>query len=474
MSSSIEVQNLQFSYFEDGKNTLDGISASFSKEDITVLLGKSGCGKSTLLYVIAGLYPHNAGILKAGEALVDGQALRNLEPKARCRIAGMMFQNPDLQFCMDTVRNEMIFCLENTGEEPSHFEERMDKALAFCGIEDLKYRSLQTLSGGEKQRVALACVVLQKPSWLLLDEPFANVDDRSAHEILLKLKELHETFHIGILAVDHRPENWSGIADSLQLFEDGQIQPLKDGIPGRDPVFSRSSKDVLSDENGHIKNGDRPVVLALEDVSVRHEKHQAPYLSHISCAFQKGKSYAVVGESGCGKSTLFGAIEGLYPYGGKILLNGVELRKYRRKSFGQIGFVTQNPQDQFIGGSVKHEVLTALRKVPDAETKCKEILKSIHLWKYRDVSPYMLSQGQQRRLGVAVLMAYPCEVLICDEPTYAQDPENTAVIMNYLLEQVEKHGVTLIFSTHDPAVAKAYADEIYSFRKGTLEAASLS
>lgn len=118
--------------------------------------------------------------------------------------------------------------------------------------------------------------------------------------------------------------------------------------------------------------------------------------------------------------------------------------------------------------TVREEILVGLKKREDAEEKTEEILRGIRLWRYRDISPYMLSQGQQRRLGVAALMAYPCKVLVCDEPTYAQDRNNTAAIMDALCRQAREHGVALIFSTHDRQLAQDYADEILELKGGSL------
>ena len=130
--------------------------------------------------------------------------------------------------------------------------------------------------------------------------------------------------------------------------------------------------------------------------------------------------------------------------------------------------LTQNPQDQFVSDTVREEILVGLKGQPDAEAKTEEILRGIKLWRYRDISPYMLSQGQQRRLGVAALMAYPCKALVCDEPTYAQDRNNTATIMDALCRQAREHGVALIFSTHDRQLAKDYADQILELKGGGL------
>ena len=208
------------------------------------------------------------------------------------------------------------------------------------------------------------------------------------------------------------------------------------------------------------------MVLELKNLTLRHQNNVI--FRNVNGSFRSGCIYAVLGESGCGKSSLFGALSGLYSYQGQALLQGRDLRKLRKKDLGKIGFVTQNPQDQFVSDTVREEILVGLKKREDAEEKTEEILRGIRLWRYRDISPYMLSQGQQRRLGVAALMAYPCKVLVCDEPTYAQDRNNTAAIMDSLCRQAREHGVALIFSTHDRQLAQDYADEILELKGGSL------
>ena len=490
--STIEFDKLRFAYFEDGKDVLPGLSAAFSSDKVTVLTGPSGCGKSTALYLAAGLYPHHAGNLRGGCVTIDGQAMADLNASARCGIVGMMFQNPDLQFCMDTVRNELIFCLENICADPASIAERVHAALDFCEISHLENRQLITLSGGEKQRVMLACQIALHPRWVLLDEPFANVDSRSADIILQKLRALHDEEGIGILAVDHRLDAWLPIADEIRVMKDGlltgevlhpdaldskHLEELGIIVPGgsyRKP----SEQDTPADKSGPSgsKSGiesQKEPILSLRDVSVSHQKRPSEsdlLIRRLNADLLPGRIYALTGESGCGKSTLFGALFGLYPYSGQILLSGLDLRKTRKKQPGAIGFVTQSPQDQFVGGTVRQEITSALRHLPEKEQEAKteQILRGIKLWKYRDISPYMLSQGQQRRLGVAALMAYPCRVLICDEPTYAQDRNNTIAIMDSLSAQARDHGVTLLFSTHDPQLAADYADCVFKLENGEL------
>jgi len=487
---SIEISNLQFGYYEDGKDTIKGADAVFAREKVTVLTGRSGCGKSTLLYLAAGIYPANAGFLRGGSVLVEGDDPAKLTPPVRCRRAGMMFQNPDLQFCMDTVRNELIFVAENLALAPEEIPDQIEAALSFSEIGHLADRRLNTLSGGEKQKVMLACLSMMDPAWMLLDEAFANVDDSAARLIMDKLLQLHREKGTGLLVVDHRLEHWWDIADEICLMEDGQIVksvcPREAGAKealqaagvqvGRDPYPGIAQIRAAADSDAaQTKDADGTVpALTLSHLSVSHEKGH-PVLSDINATFYKGGIYAIVGQSGCGKSSLFGALSGLYKYEGSALLGGVEtgtgsveIRRMKKADFGRIGFVTQSPQDQFLGGTVRAEVMAAFKRDPDAEARSEEILRRIELWKYRDVSPYLLSQGQQRRFGVAALMAYPCEVLVCDEPTYAQDRENTIAIMETLCLGAAQRGATMLFSTHDRQLAEDYADKIFTLEGGML------
>lgn len=461
---SIVFDHLSFSY-ENSKSIFADFSASFSSEKITVLTGVSGCGKSTLLYLAAGLYPQNAGEITAGSVIVNGSGISHLAPKERCRHIGMMFQNPELQFCMDTVRNELVFCLENIGFSPDDSEGRINYALEFCEILHLKERTLLSLSGGEKQKVMLACMVALNPKWILLDEPFANIDNTSAAIIAEKLRKLHDEFGTGILAVDHRLDNWIEVADEVAVFADGKILPERMQVKKLDKeklltfgiiVPGESYKpSLLPKEEGEIS-------LEIENLSLYYGDKKV--LDNVNALFRYGMIYAVTGESGCGKSSLFKAVSGERKCKGAIKINGKRIKNSKIK----IGFVTQNPQDQFVSDTVEEEILTSIRKEESAKEKAREILKNIKLWRYREASPYILSQGQQRRLGTAALTAYDCRVLICDEPTYAQDRSNTVAIMDTLCRQAREKNITLIFSTHDMQLAKDYADVIFEISEGKM------
>ena len=458
--SEIRFEDVTFSYFKTGDPaTLNHLTASFDSSRVTLLTGSSGCGKSTFLSLAAGIYPQYAGFLRGGRVTVDGTDPAEPAPNRRCRLVGVMFQNPDMQFCMDTVRNELIFCLENIGTPAGEVEGRLRQALDFCGIASLKDRRLLTLSGGEKQKVALACLIALRPAWILLDEPFAGIDDRAARSIVRQLCRLRRQYGAGILAVDHRPELWQGAADDIrELTPDGSIRSLA-GFP---PV--RRYQSVRPE-----KPGRHDVLLQLRGVCMEYGGR--PVLQNVRADFRRGLIYAILGASGAGKSSLFGALSGLKRYAGDIRLDGADIRS-RRALRRKIGFVFQSPQDQFVSDTVYGEISASLKHCGTADgavaEQAEKILRGIRLWPYRDFSPYMLSQGQQRRLGVAALLAYRCEILICDEPTYAQDWENTRRIMEALQKLVVERGLTLIFSTHDGRMARDYADCVEVLENGAL------
>ncbi|MEG2625232.1 MAG: ATP-binding cassette domain-containing protein [Christensenella sp.] len=477
-AEGIKCENLTFRYQETSKRAVvDGANIVIPKGRVTVITGPSGCGKSTLLYLMAGIYPQNAGIVNAGTLTVDGQEIGKLYPHERAGIVGMMFQNPDLQFCMDTVKNELVFCLENKGTPPAEMDSMIDAALLFAGVGELQNRLLSTLSGGEKQKVMLACVVLARPQWLLLDEPFANVDPDCARELIERLGSLYREYGVSIVAVDHKVEPWLPIADEIMLVGAGACEKLRGITPQNIQDYKEAfcEAGIIFPSQIYAKKEEsmtpKEPILRLRGVSAGYGTKRV--LDDLNVDFYKGKIHAIMGKSGSGKSTLFSVLCRICKYDGSILLEGDELKKLRKKAQAhRLGFVFQNPQDQFVAQSVYDEMAVSLKQRYEGEAldrKIKDYLQEIGLWRYRLLSPFMLSQGQQRRLAVAALLAYDCTVLVCDEPTYAQDLNALLSVMKLLCDRVKKAGLTLIFSTHDERLARDYADVRYVLRDGKTE-----
>ena len=185
-------KNITFKYSEKSKREIvKNFSLSFNSGEIYLITGFSGCGKSTLAYILAGLYPEHKGVLVEGDIILDGKEIEKYSTQDRAKKIGMMFQNTDTQFCMESVKEEVIFTLENINYPVEEMDKKVDEVLEKCGILYLKDREISTLSGGEKQKVALATILALESEIIILDEPFANVDIFSAQEIIDILLELN-------------------------------------------------------------------------------------------------------------------------------------------------------------------------------------------------------------------------------------------------------------------------------------------
>ena len=217
MSNLLIARNITYKYFEHSKkNVLEGVDIALKKGNITLLTGKSGCGKSTLAYILAGLYPENGGVLLSGEVLFDGVNLHALTADKRVKYVSMMFQNCDLQFCMSTLYQELMLCLENIAVPAEERPQAIEKAVALLGVEKLLHRAFNTLSGGEKQKCVLCCILVLQSKCIILDEAFANVDDASAREIIQLIRKSGLT----VLAIDHNVALWEGVYDTRISLDD--------------------------------------------------------------------------------------------------------------------------------------------------------------------------------------------------------------------------------------------------------------
>ena len=434
---AVRMEDVTFRYLAEGKrNILDHVSLAIPQDGITVLTGDSGCGKSTLAAVMAGLYPENGGVLLSGTVTLFGQSLKELNPRQRASYLTMMFQNPDLQFCMNTLRKELQFCMENICVPPEQMDGRLEAAAKLLNVESLLDRKLETLSGGEKQKAALCCLVVLDSRMVVLDEAFANIDRRTARQIMGHLRQMADRGKT-ILAIDHRPALWEGIADRVICF--GGEAKVRSSLP--DP----------------LPPAQEPAIV-LRDVTICRER---PLLEHAFAAFPKGRMTAILGESGSGKTTTFQALLKQHPYTGTIEVNGRELRQIKEKKlFSQIGVVFQNPGNQFITQNVLEEVSTSLRLWKQSADP-QHLLEEYGLWQYRNYSPYMLSQGQQRRLAVLSVLCGGQQILLLDEPTYGQDAASTAAIMTQLRSKMEIEGLTVVMITHEEDLAGCWADCCY-------------
>lgn len=458
-------RDITFKYSEKSKKEIvKDFSFSFNRGKIYLISGYSGCGKSTLAYILSGLYPENKGVLVSGDIQIDGKNITEFSLQERAKKISMMFQNSDTQFCMESVKEELIFVLENINYPVEKMDEKVLEVLERCRILDLKDRELATLSGGEKQKVALASILALNSEIIVLDEPFANVDYESSQEIIDILLQLNRESKTTLIVIDHRVSLWEKVDYELVVLEKGctiskkdKVEDLKD----RENLGEKRYIDIDSVDNiAELKN----LQLSYGEKILGRD---------ISFTIPRGKITSIIGKSGSGKSTLLKLLCGIGGYKtGSYLFQDREFKKLKERDIlKDIGIVFQNPQNQFLTYRVIDEIIFSLTRVDKNEGRNREraenLLKEFNLYEYRNTSPYSLSQGQQRKLAVLSMLCGDQKLLLCDEPTYGQDNRTSREIMEYLYRK-SREGLTVVLVSHDINLVVEYSDYIYEFKDGEM------
>ena len=465
---ALSCRGLTFRYAEGETPVFSDISLSVQPGETLLVMGPSGCGKSTLAYCLAGLYPDYAGVLE-GSVEVEGRPIDRMGPQERSRAVSILFQNPDNQFCMDTVLHEVLFALENV-DCPGDLDARAHELLELAGLDGYARSPIHTLSGGTKQKLALVTALATGARTLVLDEPFANLDPLSCRRLAGELERLKRR-GVTLVVVDHKPGWWLPFCSRIIFMErKGNLDELAFSpaeAPARREAFAARGLFLGSDwlrgvHPPHLA-GDASAALEARDLTVRHGR--TPFLSGLSLALPRGSVTSLVGECGSGKSTLLTALAGAARFSGSV------------ESAGRVGLVFQNPRFQFLALTVSDEVLITLRAsrpgVPDEQLVpvAHGLLEEFGLDARAQASPYELSQGQQRRLALLAMLAADCDVLLLDEPTYAQDERSTRFILELLMKRVER-GLAVLVATHDVELARAISNQVLLLEDGSLRALS--
>ena len=497
VEEAIRVEGVTFTHAGSKDPVWVDLSCSFDRGKVHVIAGPSGCGKSTLLQAINGLVPHvNEGRF-SGRVLCLGEDVTDETPRSRCRRIGYVMQDPESQFCTFTVGEELAFGQENLGIPREDILLRTDEVLAEVGLEDLRDRNLQALSGGQKQKIAIASVLATRPEVLLLDEPTANLDPQARVEVLRLVVRQARKNGITVIMVEHNLEEVLDDIDCLLVMdEDGRVvaqgprelvtDQLRDGrhdqlcayLPralwGHEEIHS-----VWEDETGEVEQAQGPVVLSVRDVAYAYPERKGLWrrtfgpqvLDGVSLQVRQDDFIAVVGRNGVGKSTLFNVIFRLYePQRGSVELLGRDIRSMgKREIYRTMGLVFQNPVLQFVTNQVDDELLASLRDSDEPEDEKRRhvdaMLARYGLLPFAKESPFVLSQGQKRRLSVATMLLTNQRILFLDEPTYGQDQQNRISLMDEMV-RLNHSGVAIVMITHDIDLIRRYARRVVMLEDG--------
>ncbi len=484
--SLIAVEQLNFTYRRGTDPSLVDVSLEVRAGEVMLIAGPSGCGKSTLLRCLNGLIPRTYRGELTGSITLDGRNAEALSLAEIAEVAGTVLQDPERQIVASHVFEEVAFGLENQGVAVAEIRARVEETLRELNLWHLAERETFTLSGGEKQKLAVAGVLVLRPKVLLLDEPLANLDPASAQETLELCRRLAEQGR-GVVIVEHRVEEVLTIEpERVVLMDAGRV--IFDGAGSRVGDFAdpRAVKlpALVAMRRMHELNITPPIPVAtpavkqsaplIEVRDVEFGYDERPVLRGINLTVYRGDRIALLGPNGTGKSTLVKHLIGLLrPRRGAVLLEGQSLTKLSVAQAARVvGYVFQSPSHMLFAPTVREEVAFGPRNIGQSDVEIEhhmvEALALMNLSGMEERPPLTLSFGQQRRLCIASVIAMRAGVLLMDEPTAGQDYRSYTQFMDGILGL--DSFAAQIFITHDLDLAISYANRIVMMAGGEIVA----
>lgn len=481
MTPIIELKQVSFYYPEGVTPALTQIDLAVPAGGFVLVCGPSGSGKSTLLkHMKSSQIPFGKG---TGELLFKGEDLETMELGESARSIGFVGQNPDNQIVTDTVWHELAFGLENLGVPVEEIRKRTAETAQYFGMTEWFRQPVEALSGGQKQMLNLASVMVMQPEVLILDEPTAQMDPIGARRFFHTLKGLQQEIGTTIILSEQRLEEVMPLAQDLVYMENGQIvaqgpvqeslkiladyekiknKPLamETSFPVALRVYMKSrekeeeivpvsvgqgrqwlsGKRVVTSEHKETYE-ETETVITVQGVDFSYEKGKK-VLEHLDWQVKKGSIYGLLGGNGAGKTTLMKLICGiLKPRRGKIKTNGT------------VRYLVQNPLSIFTEITAEDELAVCCGRDPKA---VEEMLEKMELTEFREQNPLDLSGGQQQRLALGKVLLTKPEILLLDEPTKGMDG-GFKVKFGAMLGELKKQGITTVLVSHDMEFCAEYA-----------------
>jgi energy-coupling factor transport system ATP-binding protein len=499
----IEFSHVCYTYPGAAKPALDNVSLSIAAGDFALLVGPSGAGKSTLLRCINGLTPHFSGGRLLGGLQVAGLDPVVATPEGMSRHVGFVFQDPEAQFVMDRVEDELAFALENAAMPPQEMRVRVEETLDLLDLTPLRDRPLVALSGGEKQRVAIAAALALRPEILVLDEPTSQLDPKSAEDVLNALVRLNADLGLTIVLAEHRMERVLPYIDTLlYLPEQGDVLvgdpryvlgEIRLGPPlvqlGKAfhwsplPLTIKEGLRFSRRETAHQAVGeqvaapdipDRAPILATSGVEVAYGRQTV--VRGVDFAVAPGEMVALMGRNGSGKTSLLKSIVGLVrPVRGKVFLTDEEITNAAVADIcRRIGYLPQDPNSLLFAETVMDELTITLRNHglhpeqggrPPIDPHL--LLAKLGLADKASAYPRDLSVGERQRVALAAIMVTKPDVLLLDEPTRGLDYAAKDALAD-LLRGWRAEGLAIVVVTHDVELAALLADRVVLMSQGEI------
>ena len=420
----IEIDN--FSLKIKDKVLFDNVSLKIKEHSWLVLTGNIGSGKSTLLRTICKLYKEEyEGVIKYKEKnIVD------IPMQEHVKNIGYVMQHAINQFVMPTLKEEIIFALENLCLEPQIIDEKLEYALSITNTYEISTKHIHTLSGGERQRAAFAVALAMGSKVLILDEPFANVDKKTRNSLLTLLEDLNN-HGVTIVVCDHEYQLYLNYADTFYYLENGNFKLI-------------NSPDIIPNNVNLTNNIKSDQILKLENVSISQGDKKLLNINNFE--IYKGIT-TLTGDNGTGKTTLLHAISQLKKYEGNIYFDGSKVKK-SRKLYKKISTCLQDAFQQFISLMPREEISMQKDIWNHATLWQERLLKEFDLEKELDKSLYYYSGGQRKLIQLMCLLSQKTELLLLDEPFTHLDERACTFIMDWIEENKKVAGQSFIIVSH--------------------------
>ena len=509
----IKIKDFTFHYSGAEKPALKDINLEIEDGEFVLVTGPSAGGKSSLCRCINGLIPHFYGGKVAGRVEVQGLDTAKHSPRELATKAGMIFQDPENQLVTQDVEREIAFGLENLAFPRDLIARRIEESLYTIGIADLRQRPLHELSGGEKQKVAIASVLALHPEVLMLDEPTSELDPKSAEEVLSIAQRLNDELGITVILIEHRLDRVIQHADRLMVLDGGEIvvdgktrdvlhrnyQELCQAGVGIPPIIRLAHQlkemgvahaetpltvkegrlmlqEVFQKVSGKLpqpdEKGDGRPVIEVEKLWHVYDNGPAA-LRNVNLKVRGGEFVAIMGRNASGKTTLVKHLNGLLsPTRGVVSVDGIDTRKTTVAGLARkVGFVFQNPNDHLFADTVEEEVAFPLKNLGlgsgEVRSRIDEVLARFRLEEYRKKYPRDLSGGEKQRVALASVLAIQPGILILDEPTRGMEYRLKAELMSFLHEYAGQ-GNSVILVTHDVETVAEYAARVILLSEGSI------
>ena len=514
-----EIRDLIFTYPDAKKPALNHVNFDIEPGEFIVICGKSGCGKTTLLrHFKTAMSPYGE---RSGEIIFDGEPLETVSMRKQTSQIGYVLQSPDNQIVTDKVWHELAFGVENLGYDQQTIRLRVAEMASFFGIQNWFSKSVEELSGGQKQLLNLASVMAMQPKVLVLDEPTSMLDPIAAAEFLATIRKINMELGTTVIIIEHRLEEVFPMASKVLVLEDGNQLFYDDphevgtNLAGNDlflampsPVqifegtkskgtcpltvcegrnwLTENYADLVEPDSEIInrfkpenrksfkREGVKPMIDAKE-LWFRYEKESPDVVKDMSIKVKEGELFCILGGNGTGKSTTLSLISGIRkPYRGKIFLGGKDIRKISDKEMFKhfVGVLPQNPQSLFVGNTVEEdlwEMFSGMSRYQKEQYKgtMEQVIEDTGIGHLLHMHPYDLSGGEQQRAALAKVLLLDPKILLLDEPTKGLDgfyKEKLAEIF----ARLKKRGVTILMVSHDIEFCASYGDTCAMFFDGSI------